>query len=446
MTPSRTKSNAPDALHKSKSDYHHSKDLSSEPTKQGGKLILKILLPLVIIALGLAGAGYLQKTTPKAHKRQPKVSAPLVKVQPVFRQRQQVIIKAMGTIIAARKIELKSKVAGDIIQIDPNFVEGGQLKKGANILRLDRKDYELALALKKRALADARYEYEVEQGYQAVAKREWNLLGANNQKEAQNADLALRKPHLKRARARLEAAQADLEKAELDLSRTVVQAPFNAIILAKHVDVGARVNTNEPMAVLVDTDRYWARVSVPLNQLQWIRLPSATDPRGASVEMTYRNQFHRTATVSELLNDLGNAGQMARLLVSIDDPLGLTTKNKTKPPLLIGEVVEVDITGGEIENAFRIPRRALRDQDRIWVVKEETRLDIRPITIAWRDEKTVLVAEGLKDGDQIIVSDLSTPVAGMRITVAADSPTANGSGLKHPNHKNQNKNNQGRKK
>ncbi len=385
--------------------------------------------------MGIAVAGYLQKTTPKAHKRRPEVVAPLVQVETVFKKPQTVTIRAMGTIVAARQIELKSKVAGDIIQIDPNFIEGGQIKKGTEILRLDSKDYELALALKKRALADARYEYEVEQGYQAVAKREWKLLGSENNTEERNADLALRKPHLKRARARLDAARADLEKAQLDLSRTVVRAPFNAIILTKHVDIGTRVNTNEPMAVMVDIDRYWARVSVPLDKLQWIRLPTAADPKGASVEMTYRNQFRREATVSELLNDLGNEGQMARLIVTIDDPLGLK-KDNSSPPLLIGEVVEVAIDGGKIENAFRIPRRALRDQDRVWVVKNENRLDIRPITIAWRDEKSVLAIEGLEDGELIVMSDLATPVAGMKIGVAPDSTTTN-DGAPKPQSQNQ---------
>ena len=109
------------------------------------------------------------------------------------------------------------------------------------------------------------------------------------------------------------------------------------------------------------------------------------------------------------------------LIVTIADPLGIKANNTTNPPLLIGEIVEVAIEGGEIENAFRIPRRALRDQDQIWMVKNENQLDIRPITIAWRDEKTVIVVKGLKDGEQIVISDLSTPVAGMKITVASDS-------------------------
>lgn len=397
------------------------------PQKTWRGTIVKICLSLILIGIGIAGAVYFQNTAPKARKRPPTSMAPLVQVQTLNLQPEQVVVKAMGTVVAARQIELKCSVAGEIIRIHDDFIEGGLLKKGAEILRIDPKDYQLALAQNKRALADAQYEYEVEQGYQAVAKREWELLGNSEQGGELNAELALRKPHLERARARIEAARADLEKAELDLKRTEVQAPFNAIVLTKHVDVGARITTNEPMALLVDIDQFWVRVSVPLDRLKWIDLPTATDPIGAQVEIVYRDQYRRPAKITKLLNDLGDAGQMARLIATVNDPLGVTSKETVNPPLLIGEFVQVEIAGDRIEHAFRIPRRALRDNDRVWLVSTAGALEIRPITITWRGEDTVLATGGLKEGEQIIVSDLATPVDGMQVKLDASHPSVENS-------------------
>jgi RND family efflux transporter MFP subunit len=395
----------------------------SPAPKKWRRTVTKIVLPLIIIALGLAVAAYLKRTAPKARKRPPVAMAPLVQVGPLTAQQRQVVVAAMGTVVAARRIDLKSRVAGEITALSEDFIEGGLLKKGAEILRIDPKDYELALAQKKRALADAQYEFEIEQGYQAVARREWELLGGGGKEGDLNADLALRKPHLERARARIEAARAELEQARLDLERTVVRAPFNAIVLSKAVDVGARISTSETLAVLVDTDQFWVRVSVPLDQLQWVNLPTAASPDGAGASIRYRDQYQRSARITKLLNDLGEAGQMARLIAIVDDPLSLENSDPSPPPLLLGEVVEVEITGDRIERAFAIPRKALRDEEAVWIMSAEGRLEIRPVSIAWRGEQTVLVTDGVTDGEHLILSDLAAPVAGMQVKLDQDPAT-----------------------
>lgn len=399
-------------------------DYAGKPAEKKRYTIIKIILPLIIIGFGIAGATYLKNSTPKAKKRQPTTTRPLVQVRPLTMQAEQVVIKAMGTVTAARQIELKSKVAGEIIRIHDNFIEGGALKKGSEILRIDPKDYELVLAQKRRTLADAQYEYEVEQGYQAVAKREWELLGSGEKGENLNSALALRKPHIERARARLKASRADLEQAELNLSRTVVRAPFNAIVLSKNIDIGARVTTNEPLGRLVDADQFWVRVSVPLDRLKWIDLPTHANAEGAPIQIIYRNQYRRQAKVSKLLNDLGSAGQMAQLIAIVDDPLGLSTNDPDAPPLLIGEFVQVEIKGHRIDRAFRVPRTALRDQDRVWLMSSDGHLKIHPVTVAWRGKEAVLVTDGLKEGDRLVVSELAAPIDGMPIMVNTDhSPT-----------------------
>jgi hypothetical protein len=83
--------------------------------------------------------------------------------------------------------------------------------------------------------------------------------------------------------------------------------------------------------------------------------------------------------------------------------------------LLIGEYVRVEIEGSELSQVFRIPRAALRDNDTIWVVTDDSTLDIRPAATIWRDTQTVFLGQGLNPGDRVIVSDLAAPVQGMKI-------------------------------
>ena len=67
---------------------------------------------------------------------------------------------------------------------------------------------------------------------------------------------------------------------------------------------------------------------------------------------------------------------------------------------------------------YRIPRTALRDNTRIWLVSNDGKLEIRTVETLWRDAQTVLLTDGLQPGEQLIVSDLSKPVDGMPLQVA----------------------------
>ena len=121
---------------------------------------------------------------------------------------------------------------------------------------------------------------------------------------------------------------------------------------------------------------------------------------------------------------LVNAGDaMAKILVEVRDPLHLRGDQNNRLPLLIGEYVRLEIEGRTLENVFKIPRTALRDNDTLWLATSDMTsgmtsgmtLDIRKVTPIWKDSMTVVLQDGLNSGDQLIVSDLPAPVAGMKI-------------------------------
>ena len=113
---------------------------------------------------------------------------------------------------------------------------------------------------------------------------------------------------------------------------------------------------------------------------------------------------------------------MARLVIAIDDPLSLKTSARGLPAMIIGEYVRVAIQGRKIDGAFSLPRTALRDNTYVWVAGKDDRLEIREVRPIWRDLHTVLLKEGLRPGDRVVVSDLATPVPGMAIEVQKNGP------------------------
>lgn len=387
-----------------------------KPSAGPSRWIIAVLC-LAIIGVGTIGYMMMLKSTPKARKRPPVQMIPLVSVQKIFPETRRVTIKAMGTVVPAKELTLKSRVSGEIVGVHPEFTEGGLLRKGEQILQIDETDYELIKAQRQSAVVDANFAYRLEMGRQDVAQREWELLSGNHPAASSDADLALRKPHLEKAQSDLRAAQAELEAAKLQLARTKIIAPWNAVIRSVYVEKGSMTAVQENLATLVGTDDYWVRVSVPVDRLKWIEIPDNQRYIGTEARITYHGDAVRRGRVIKLLSDLEEQGRMARLVVSVNDPLGIGAAGEKKPAMLIGEFVRVEIQGRQIEDAYPIPRSALRDNTNIWLVNAEDRLEFREVQTIWRDSEVVLIKDGLTPGARLIISDLSTPVPGMAVRV-----------------------------
>ncbi|MDH3575899.1 MAG: efflux RND transporter periplasmic adaptor subunit, partial [Desulfobacteraceae bacterium] len=323
--------------------------------------IIRIVLSLVILGAGIGAASYLKNSAPRTKKRPPVKLSPTVLIQTVKPSGYQIIVTAMGTVIPAREVVLKSRVSGEIVEIHPEFTEGGFLKKDTRILQIDPQDYELALARKRSTVTDAEYALKLELGHQAVAKREWELLNQGKAALDMEKELALRQPHLDKVRADLSAAEAELKAAMLDLERTHITLPFNAMVRSKSVDRGSQVTPQEPLAELVGTDAYRVQASLPVDRLEWIDVPVQTGDHGSKARIIYGRGNECSGKVIRLLGDLAAEGRMARILVEVADPLGLNASNQNRTPLLIGEYVRVKIIGRKLDNVFQIPRTALKD-------------------------------------------------------------------------------------
>ena len=66
------------------------------------------------------------------------------------------------------------------------------------------------------------------------------------------------------------------------------------------------------------------------------------------------------------------------------------------------------IDAGRIDRAIRVPRRALRDNGRVWVVDADERLQVRAAEVVWESgQRLLLQADSLQAGDRVVVSRVS---------------------------------------
>ncbi len=382
------------------------------------RIIVKIILVIVVLGAGFWVCDYLLKTAPRIQPGEEPRTARIVQTIRVTPRSQRVNITVYGQVIPARTVILKSQVSGRIITQHDALHVGGYLSAGEEVIIIDRADYELDLAERKTALEEASFELEVEKGRQVVAAHEWDELKRDLVTEDVNRALVLREPHLRRAEAMVEKAMQQIAKAELALSRTAITSPFNAIVLNEAVEVGQLVNTGDHLCTLVGADEFWVQTTIPFADLNHIEFPHADRP-GADAMVTLDigggQRARWEGKVLRMLADLETDSRMARVVVRVMDPLGFKTHERHKLPLLLGNYARVEIAAGTIADAIAIPRAALREGNRIWVVGADNTLRILAAEILWMLEDMVLIASAVEPHDQLIVSDLKSVLPGMKV-------------------------------
>ncbi len=179
------------------------------------------------------------------------------------------------------------------------------------------------------------------------------------------------------------------------------------------------------LGTLIGTDEFWVEVSVPVDQLRWLRIPNRASESGAAVRVyndaAWGEATHRTGEVIRLRPQLEEQGRMARVLIAVTDPLALEEEQVGLPRLILSTYVRVEIEGTTLSQVATVSRGALRDGDCVYLMGADGGLEIRPVDVVFRAGDAVY-ARGLSAGVRMVTTDLSAPVQGMPLRLSGTAP------------------------
>ena len=405
---------------------------TNKPKGGAKKIILQIFCSLIVLGCAVALAFYYTKTPPKAKPRVRTPVVPLVTVTSIQPQDIMYEFTAMGTVTSAQEISLSPRVNGEVIDVSPEMVPGGYVKTGDHLFTIDPTDYEIAILQLQSDLAKVTSDLNLEMGSQLIATKEFEILG--QEVSPSEKKLILREPQLGIARAAVANAEAKLTQARIDLARTKITAPFNGVILSKKIDLGSYVSSATPIAQLAGTDQFWVKVSLPVEQLQWLNIPTTTSPNGSSARIFLQKKGsearYRDGKVIRLAASLEAEGRMAELYLSVDDPLSLTPKNYDTPQLLLGAFVRVSFNGRKLKNVFAIDRNHLHENDTIWLLAGNNTLEVKAIDIIARTKEYIYTTTTLGNSPRLITSEIPSPTAGTPLQLLQEGQRKNVDGEK----------------
>jgi len=451
LRPSGTRDAAekPQTLH----DVEHS---PAAPSGVRGTLS-NIAVPIVLIVAATGIGAALLSSPPHIPKSEPGTLAPVVGLAELVPQDTEVFVEAYGTVVPSREIRVTPEVSGRIIELNERLEPGGLLSAGELLFRIDPTDYRIAvdqaeadLSVTQHGVAqlEARIETLRSRGRQLdveIAYSRWNAerlgrlaeqnsAGESEAREAGtslesqraarrtlDAEIAEQERAVESAAAGVRVAERRLEAARLALRRTEVTVPFDSLVVSESIEIGQLVGPQTAVARLVATDEFWAEAVIPVARLEDVRFALDHPDSPSLVAVSQATGDGGSVLEGVALRPLGSLdplGRMARVLVSIRDPLGLADDRQgPERRLFLGSYLRVRIEAGTLQGVFSIPRKGLRENDRVWVRDAGGRLAIRPVRIVWRRHDDVLVRDGFEPGDRLVTTHLASVVPGMPLRV-----------------------------
>lgn len=381
-------------------------------------ILLKIFLPLLILAIGIAGAVVITKIKKPPQKHQPPELGLLVDVMQVESRPHQVNVHATGTVQPSQEISVVPEVSGKVTWLSPQLVNGGFLGKGEKLIQIDQRDYLLAVNRAKAELAQAEVALQTEQQQSRIALDEWQRLDMPD--KGKPNPLVLREPQMQSAQANLDAARAGLEQAKLNLQRTTLYAPFNCRVRTEQVDPGQYLRAGSAIVTLAGTDRVEISVPLPLSELQWLSIPRADwngSGSSATLSTTTGDKKHQwNGRVVRSLGEINGNSHMATVVVAVDDPYRMQNRAENGQfDLAVGLFVDIVLHGQTLPEVVPIPREILRENNTVWVVDAEDRLQIRPVHVLRRERELLLIDSGINSGEKLVITTLDGVAEGLKL-------------------------------
>lgn len=372
----------------------------------------KVLYPLLVLGLGLLAAFLIgvnkKEITPEPYEH----VVPTVRVTAARVAAEFLGVSSQGTVQPRSQSELIPEVSGRVTWISPALVNGGAFEEGEVLLRIDDADYLTLLERSEAAVKRSEVEY-------ALSQDELDRLTSLNQRQLasqQQLDNARRAAQVDEATLR--EARAGLEQAQRDLSRTELKAPFDGLVRSEHVDLGQFVTRGQSIGTIYATDYVEVRLPISADQLGYLGLPVSTRgqiPPALRPPVTVAADFGDTRLLWE--------GHLVRLEAEFDEQSRMVygvarlqiDDDEESPILPVGLFVQADIRGRSVENAIRLPRSAMRDDNQVLVVDSDNRLRFRQVSLLRLEHDDILVSGGLTDGELVCISPLQTVVDGMLV-------------------------------
>ena len=355
-------------------------------------------------------------------KPQPTMPPPGVTVAPAVERQVADWDEFSGHFEAVQSVEVRPRVSGFIQRVA--FPEGAVVHQGDALFYIDARPYEADVARAEAVLEQARTRERLAQMELDRAKQLVNTQAISRE------ELDSRTSGLAEATSAVRAAESAVKIARLNLEWTTVRAPITGRVSRAEITAGNLVQAGPPSASLLTTIVSLDPIYVYFDSDEGAYLKFAgahagtTARRPVQIGLTTETGFPHEGTLDFIDNQIDRGAGTIRVRAVLSNP------NHLFAP---GLFARVRLVGGEARQATLVQDAAVgTDQDRkfVLVLKPDSTVEYRPVTLGRMFDGLRVVQSGLKPGENVVVNGLLRVRPGMRVAakstpmVAVATPSA----------------------
>jgi membrane fusion protein (multidrug efflux system) len=305
----------------------------------------------------------------------------------------------VGETESSQEVEIRARVEGFLEAIA--YQEGSVVNKGDVLFQMDRKPFEAALAA-------ARAELQAQQARLGTASANLKRVGplaaedALSQKDLDDAQGAR-----DAAVAAVEGARSRVQQAEINLSYTTILSPVTGVTSFARKQPGSFLTPGADSLLTYVSALDPMRVNFSISENELLRYRKLMSERRLkpapgekyTVKIVLADGSIVPAPGHITFGDASFSKETGTFLVRAELP----NKDGALRP---GQFVRVLMSGASWVNAIQLPQRAVMQGPQgnfVWVVDAESKAQFRPVTVGPLSGDMWLIAEGLKDGERIVV-------------------------------------------
>lgn len=372
------------------------------------------LVPVALLGSSYLGYQAIAAHGPVVEEKKVESKQPTVEVAGLFPTNHRVLITSHGELVPFEVTRLSAQVSGEVTSWHANFVSGGIVKRGEVLFTIESDNYEAAVLQAEAALASAQATLIEERAKAKVAEKQASKLS-----DKQVSDLYLRKPQLLSAEAQVKSAQAALKRAKRDLQNCKVIAPYDALVVSRNLGVGQFISAGSEVAVLNNIEA--GEIHLPIAGFDSAFLPEKLSDLNALVTLDGIQKTQREGKVVRDQGLIDSATRMTNVVVRISDPYGI---NSQQPAIKFGSYVEVNFAGKELKHIYRLPQELVNNRT-VWVVNENNELQPRTVNVLRAEGEFMLIAEGIEQSDQLVLTVPEYPQKGMTVKLLSAEADSN---------------------
>ena len=325
----------------------------------------------------------------------------------------QVKIISSGTTTPLTQTIINAEVGGEVIYRSKKFSEGSSVIEGEILAKIDDTDLQLQYKNALLQLANAEVQYSLQLAEAEVAKEAWEKMG-----DGIASDLMLKKPQLKQAEALLEVAKAQVSSAEKKLNKTEIVAPYAGRIQNVNIDLGTTIIPGQPVGAMYTSSEIEITLAIKDNDLQFLSIPmdgrklDSSEQALVQIESFYKGKIQSWQGKLERVDGVIDPITRMINLIAVFENDFIETNQSNLP---IGLFVEAKIDGIKLNDVFQIPVTAISENNVVYIVDSNNELELRELSILKKYSDFVIVKEGIRAGERIVTSKLSTASNGIKV-------------------------------